>query len=192
VNNRAEAPRGIAVNALTRIARLIDNFNQALGMSVAWMAMLMVLVQFAVVVLRYIFGYGSIFMQESILYLHGFVFMLGASYALLHDGHVRVDIFYREASPQTKAKIDIFGVLFFLIPVCTALLIYTLPYVQNSWAQLEGSNETSGIPARFILKTTIPVFCVLMSLQGISIVIHSLNILAGRETAKTGEEHEGI
>lgn len=180
------------MNALTRIARLIDNFNQALGMSVAWMAMLMVLVQFAVVVLRYIFGYGSIFMQESILYLHGFVFMLGASYALLHDGHVRVDIFYREASPQTKAKIDIFGVLFFLIPVCTALFIYVLPYVQNSWAQLEGSNETSGIPARFILKTAIPVFCVLMSLQGVSIVIHSLNVLAGREVPNTGEEHEGI
>ncbi|RVU39807.1 TRAP transporter small permease subunit [Hwanghaeella grinnelliae] len=161
-------------------------------MSVAWMAMLMVLVQFAVVVLRYIFGYGSIFMQESILYLHGFVFMLGASYALLHDGHVRVDIFYREASPETKAKIDIFGVLFFLIPVCTALFIYVLPYVQNSWAQLEGSNETSGIPARFILKTAIPVFCVLMSLQGVSIIIHSLNVLAGRETPKSDEEHEGI
>lgn len=180
------------MNALTRLARLIDNINQALGMSVAWLAMMMVLVQFAVVVLRYTFGYGSIFMQETILYLHGFVFMLGASYALLHDGHVRVDIFYREASPKTKAKIDIFGVLFFLIPVCVTLLIYTMPYVQTSWANLEGSNETSGIPARFILKTTIPVFCVLMSLQGISILIHSLNVLLGRETPKAGEEHEGI
>lgn len=158
-------------------------------MSVAWMTMLMVLVQFSVVVLRYIFGYGSIFMQESILYLHGFVFMLGASYALLHDGHVRVDIFYREASPQTKAKVDIFGVFVFLIPVCTALFIYSMPYVITSWANLEGSNETSGIPARFILKSTIPIFCVLMSLQGISIVIHSLNVLAGRETPKVDEEH---
>lgn len=180
------------MNALTRVARLIDNFNQALGMSVAWLAMAMVVVQFAVVVLRYIFGYGSIFMQESILYLHGFVFMLGASYALLHNGHVRVDIFYREASPQTKAKVDIFGVLFFLLPVCISLLIYALPYVQASWANLEGSNETSGIPARFILKTTIPVFCVLMSLQGISMIIHSLNVLAGREVPATGEEREGV
>jgi len=187
-----ETPREITVNALTRVARVIDSFNQVLGMSVAWLAMMMVLVQFSVVVLRYIFGYGSIFMQESILYLHGFVFMLGASYALLHDGHVRVDIFYREASPKTKAKIDIFGVLFFLLPVCTALFIYVLPYVQASWANLEGSNETSGIPARFILKTTIPIFCVLMGLQGISMIIHSLNVLAGREAPKAGEEHEGI
>ena len=180
------------MNALTRFARLIDNFNQALGMSVAWLTMMMVLVQFTVVVLRYTFGYGSIFMQESILYLHGFVFMLGASYALLHDGHVRVDIFYREASPQTKAKIDIFGIFFFLLPVCTVLFFYAFPYVAASWANLEGSNETSGIPARFVLKTAILVFCVLMSLQGISIVIHSLNVLLGREAPKAGEEHEGI
>lgn len=161
-------------------------------MSVAWMAMMMVLVQFAVVVMRYIFGYGSIFMQESILYLHGFVFMLGASYALLHNGHVRVDIFYREASPETKAKVDIFGVVVFLIPVCMVLLYYSMPYVMQSWRDLEGSNETSGIPARFILKSTIPVFCVLMSLQGVSILIHSLNVLAGREAPMAGEEHEGI
>ncbi len=180
------------MGALTRMARMIDNFNQGLGMSVAWLAMMMVLVQFSVVVLRYIFGYGSIFMQESILYLHGFVFMLGASYTLLHNGHVRVDVFYREASPETKAKVDIFGVVVFLIPVCSALLYYVLPYVQQSWANLEGSNETSGIPARFVLKTTIPIFCILMMLQGISMIIHALNVIAGRETPPAAEEHEGV
>lgn len=166
--------------ALSRLARAIDGMNQALGMSVAWLAVSMVCVQFLVVVLRYVFGYGSIFMQESILYMHGLLFLLGAGYTLLNGGHVRVDVFYREAMAKTKAKVDIFGVLVFLLPVCATIFYYAFPYVMNSWASLEGSTETSGIPARFILKTGILAFCILLMLQGIAILIHGLNLLLGR------------
>ena len=78
----------------------------------------MVLLQFAVVVMRYVFGVGFIFMQEGVIYLHAALFMLGAGYTLLHGGHVRVDIFYRDAAPPRKALIDLLGVILFLVPVC--------------------------------------------------------------------------
>lgn len=177
---------------LASFAHLVDSFNQRIGVSIAWLALFMVLIQFSVVVLRYVFGYGSIFMQESIIYMHGFLFLLGAGYTLLHDGHVRVDIFYREASPRRKAITDIFGVFAFLIPVCVTFLIYTLPYVSNSWSILESSKETSGIPAVYVLKTAIVVFCVLIILQGLSMVIHSIRIITGDEEPAPEEEHEAL
>ena len=175
---------------LASVARWIDRLNQVIGASVAWIALFMVMVQFFVVILRYVFGYGSIFMQESIIYMHGFLFLLGAAYTLLHDGHVRVDVLYREASPQRKAAVNLFGVVTLLTPVCAAMIIYVWPYVGNSWQILEQSKETSGIPAIFVLKTAILVFLILMLLQGLSIAIHSFRVLTGQEEPPAEEEHE--
>ena len=177
---------------LISFANFIDKFNQRIGISVAWLALFMVLIQFSVVILRYAFGYSSIFMQESIIYMHGFLFLLGASYTLLHDGHVRVDIFYREASPKKKAITNIFGVFVFLIPVCISFLVFSLPYIANSWKIFESSKETSGIPAVYILKSAIIAFCLLIILQGISMAIHSLAIILGNEKPSAIKEHEGI
>jgi TRAP-type mannitol/chloroaromatic compound transport system permease small subunit len=180
------------VQALISVAKAIDSLNQRLGSWVAWLALIMVLVQFVVVLMRYVFGMGSIAMQESIIYMHGILFMVGAGYTLLHDGHVRVDIFYREATPKHKAKVDIFGVLAFLLPVCILIWIYSWPYVVSAWEVYEGSKETSGIQAVFLLKTIVLVFCVLVALQGISMLIHSLAVLLEKEPPKPSEEHEGI
>lgn len=180
------------MQALISVAKVIDSFNERLGSWIAWLALIMVLVQFVVVLMRYVFGMGSIAMQESIIYMHGLLFMLGAGYTLLHDGHVRVDIFYREASPKHKARVDIFGVVAFLIPVCVLIWIYSWPYVENAWRVFEGSKETSGIQAVFLLKTVVLVFCVLVALQGISLAIHSLGVLLDKEAPQPAEEHEGI
>ena len=180
------------MKGLAGLASIIDRINQSIGMSVAWLALFMVVVQFIVVVLRYVFGYGSIFMQESIIYMHGFLFMLGAGYTLLHGGHVRVDIFYRTASYRKKAMIDIFGFFTLLLPVCVGMLYYSLPYVGNSWAIFEASKETSGIPAVYILKTAMIMMLGLLLLQGISMTLHSFLILTGHEVPPSDEEHEGI
>ena len=177
---------------LVSVAQRIDALNENIGKAVAWLALLMVIVQFIVVIMRYVFGIGSIFMQESIIYLHATVFMLGAGYTLLHNGHVRVDIFYREASPRRKAVVDIVGVAIFLIPVCALIWWGSWPYVANSWRVFEGSRETSGIQAVFLLKTVILVFVVLVVLQGISLAIRSLLILAGVEQAKADEPHDPV
>jgi TRAP-type mannitol/chloroaromatic compound transport system permease small subunit len=177
---------------LSSVAQRIDALNENIGKAVAWLALLMVIVQFIVVIMRYVFGIGSIFMQESIIYLHAIVFMLGAGYTLLHNGHVRVDIFYREASPQRKAVVDLLGVAIFLIPVCALIWWGSWSYVANSWRVFEGSRETSGIQAVFLLKTVILVFVVLVVLQGISLAIRSLLILAGVEQAKVDEPHDPV
>jgi len=166
---------------VTRLTGFIDGLNERLGRVVSWLALLMVLIQFIVVIQRYVFGIGSIWMQESIVYMHGMLFMLAAGYTLLHNGHVRVDVFYREAPPRRKALTDLFGALFFLLPMCAAIIWLAWPYVSNSWAIFEGSKETSGIHGVFLLKSVIIAFAVLVALQGISLAIHSLRILAGEE-----------
>ncbi|RVU39726.1 TRAP transporter small permease subunit [Hwanghaeella grinnelliae] len=141
----------------------------------------MVLLQFLVVVMRYVFGTGEIWLQEAIIYQHALVFMLGASYTLLKDGHVRVDIFYSNRSPRTKATVNLLGALFLLFPVMSLIVWASFPYVARSWAVLEGSRETSGIPGVFLLKSVILVFAVMMLLQGLSTVIRSLAFLRGLE-----------
>ena len=167
---------------MTRLIGFIDGLNERLGRVVSWLALLMVVVQFIVVIQRYVFGIGSIWMQESIVYMHGMLFMLAAGYTLLHNGHVRVDVFYREATPRRKALTDLFGSLFFLLPMCAAIVWLAWPYVSSSWSILEGSKETSGIHGVYLLKSVIIAFAVLVALQGVSLALHSLQILSGQET----------
>lgn len=157
----------------------IDGLSRRIGFAAAWMAAAMVIVQFLVVMLRYIFGIGSLMMQESLTYMFSVLFMLGAAYTLLNEGHVRVDIFYRTAKKSTQAIVDILGNLFFLIPTCVLILYISQPYVAASWAVLEGSKETSGIPGVFLLKSLIPVFAVMLILQGIANAIRAYLILTG-------------
>ncbi len=169
------------MNALTRLAGWVDALNEHVGRVVSLLALLMVLVQFIVVLQRYVFGIGSIWMQESIVYMHGFLFVLVAGYTLLHNGHVRVDVFYRTMSPRAKAWVDLLGTIFLIWPLCYLIFKVSLPYVEASWAVREGSRETSGIQGVFILKSVILAFVVLLALQSLSLLIHALRILSGAE-----------
>ena len=175
---------------MKQVADAIDGLNERIGRVLSWLAVLMVLTQFVVVVMRYVFGIGSIRTQESIVYMHASMFMLLAGYTLLHNAHVRVDVIYREASPRFKASVDLAGVLLLLWPVCYLILTVAWPYVRSSWLVHEGSKETSGIQAVFLLKSVIPVFAVLLALQGLSTLIHSLRVLRGLELpAEEDEQH---
>lgn len=171
------------------IADIIDSFNEHTGRVLSWLALAMVLLQFAVVVGRYVFGVGSIFYQELIIYFHAFLFMLAASYTLKRDGHVRVDVLYREARPRRKAMVNLLGSLFLLLPVCILIIWISWPYVARSWSILEGSQETSGIQAVFLLKSAIIAFAVMVGLQGVSMVIRSLLAIGGDEEELRRLEH---
>ena len=162
---------------MSSIADTIDRLNSAIGRAAAWLCLAVVLIQFAVVVMRYAFGSGSIWLQESILYGHAALFLLAAAWTLRNEGHVRVDIFYGAASPRTKARVDLFGALLLLIPFAAAILYFSLPYVMRSWAITEGSRETSGLPFVYLLKTLIPVFAVMLILQGVSQAIRAARVL---------------
>ena len=132
------------------------------------------LVQFAIVVLRYVYGVSSIALNESVLYTHATFFMLGAGYTLLVDGHVRVDIFQARAGPRGKARIDLLGHALLLIPSMLALLYWSWPSVRNAWAIREGAISVGGIPAVFLLKTLIPVFCVLLLVQSLACLLRTV------------------
>jgi TRAP-type mannitol/chloroaromatic compound transport system permease small subunit len=161
------------------MADRIDRTNAAVGRAAAWAALLVVILQFTVVVLRYAFGQGSIWLTEGIVYSQGVLIMLAAAWTLREGGHVRVDVFYEKASERTRAWIDLAGALLLLLPFMLVLLWFALPYVSRSWAILERSRETSGIPAVFLLKTLIPLFSLLMLLQGISQAIRAAHVLRG-------------
>lgn len=146
----------------------LEAVNRAVGRAVAWTALLMVLVQFAVVVLRYVFGVSYVWAGESVMYLHATLFMLGAGYTALVDEHVRVDIFYARLGDRGKAAVDLFGALVFLLPAMAVLAWWSWPSVRNAWAVREGAISVGGIPASFLLKTLIPAFAALLTLQGVA------------------------
>jgi TRAP-type mannitol/chloroaromatic compound transport system permease small subunit len=163
---------------MTALANRIDRLNKAIGRGASWLALAVVLLQFALVVARYLFGLGSVWLGETVIYAHATLFMLAAAWTLGIGGHVRVDIFYSDASARTKAFVDFAGALLLLLPFMLVLLWLSVPYAARSWAILERSQETSGLPIVFVLKTLIPLFAVLMALQGIAQAIHAAATLS--------------
>jgi len=167
---------------LAATADRIDRLVAAIGRAAAWLALTIVLLQFAVVVLRYAFGIGSIWLSESVIYGHAALFMLAAAWTLQAGGHVRVDIFYAEAAPRRKALVDLIGALLLLLPFMAVIAWFALPYVARSWAILERSRETSGLPFVYLLKTLIPLFALLMALQGVSQAVRATFVLKRGQT----------
>jgi len=161
-------------NLLLRIAARLDRFSEATCRLTAWLALLLVVVTFSVVVLRYLFEFGSIGLQESTLYLHASLFMLGAAYTLKANAHVRVDIFYRKLSARSKALVNLFGTLLLLLPFCGFLVWVSWDYVAVAWTLREGSRETGGLPLVYLLKTLIPLGALLLAIQGVSLAFRSL------------------
>lgn len=161
------------------IARPLDFLVRRVGRLSLYLVMAMAVLQFTIVILRYVFGLNFIAMQESVTYIHGAVFLLAGGYALLTDDHVRVDIFYRGASPRRKAFVDLAGTYLFLFPFCLVALWAAGPYVANSWAVREGSMEQSGIKGVYLLKTLIPIYLTLLALAGFVVATRAVATLKG-------------
>ena len=172
------------MNALQQLSRWIDALNQWVGRGVAWVTLGLVLVVFVDVVMRYLFNTSFVFTQELEWHLFGFIFLIGAGYTLLHDGHVRVDIIYQRVGYKSRAWINLIGVLLFLIPGCIMVITTSWKFTMNAFAIMEGSPDPGGIPFRFVLKGCLPVGFSLLLLQGISLGIHSLLQILGIETVK--------
>lgn len=158
---------------MEKATRALDRLSLGVGSLVSWLTLFMVLVTFLIVILRYVFNLGWVWMQESVLYMHSFVFLLGVGYALFRDAHVRVDIFYRKFSERNRARVNLFGTLFLLFPTSVLIFYEAFPFVRDSWAVYEGSKDGGGIEAVYILKTAVLFFCLLLALQGLSLLIKS-------------------
>lgn len=175
------------MKVLKSLSYWIDEINERIGRMVAWVSLGLVLVIFADVVMRYLFNTSYVFTQELEWHLFAFIFLIGAGYTLLHDGHVRVDIIYQRLGLKGRAWINLFGVLLFLIPGCIMVMTTSWKFMLHSFEILEGSPDPGGIPLRFIVKGFIPAGFFLLLLQGVSLGIHSLLQILGIETEERKE-----
>ncbi|WP_290784319.1 TRAP transporter small permease subunit [Halomonas sp.] len=171
------------------LLRGLDAFTDHIGRAVAWLVIVMMAVQFAIVVMRYVFNIHSTVMQESVMYMHAAVFMLGAAWTLRRDGHVRVDIFYRRLSARGRAWIDLCGTLFLLIPVVLFIGIGSYGYVRSSWAILERSPD-GGIPGVYLLKSLILAMMALLLVQGVAQLIRQVLIIRHRLPGHSPDHEE--
>jgi TRAP-type mannitol/chloroaromatic compound transport system permease small subunit len=167
------------VGQLAWLADRIDSANEAIGRAVSWLSLGVVLVTFIVVVMRYVFGLGSLYLQHSIIFLNAIVFLVAAGWTLKDNEHVRVDVFYAKASPRQQAMIDLAGVLIFLLPFCVLIWVTAWPYVLASWRIHEGSLEVAGLPGIFLLKTFMLIYVALLAVQGVSMAARAMLAIAG-------------
>lgn len=169
------------MKTLAWLIRLISFINTLLGRIFSWLSLAMVLACFAVVVMRYVFASGFVWMQDLYVWMNGMMFMGVAGYTLLKNGHVRVDIFYRPAGLRFKAWVDILGSLLFVGPFIWVLVQYGLPYVQRSWRFYEGSANYGGMPGLFVLKSFILLFALVVGLQALAMLLRGVLVLTDRE-----------
>lgn len=168
---------------MIKLISLLENFIENLGKGIAWLTLIMVLLSFTIVVLRYGFNIGSIAMQESVLYLHALVFMLGAAYTFKNDGHVRVDIFYQKMSAKHKAIVNLFGVFFLLLPVVIFIFYISFDYVALSWRIKEQSPEAGGLTILYINKTLLLLLPFTLFIQAIAEILKSVLIIKNNNVA---------
>lgn len=161
----------------------VEKFTEVTGRFISWATVTMVILVVLVVITRYFLGLGSIALQESVTYLHCLVFMMGFAFTLKHDGHVRVDIFYRRFSPRFKAIVNLVGGLLFLIPFCLLIFFTSWDYVLASWVTRETSAENNGLPFIYLLKTLMLLMPATLVLQGIAEIIRSGLVLSGADVS---------
>ena len=169
------------MTVLRSIVQYIDAFTDHSGRVLAWLALAMAILTTAIVILRYGFNTGSIFAQELVTYMHATLFMLGAAYALKHGAHVRVDIFYRNFSPRSKAWVNALGGVIFLMPLCVFIVGVSWNFVSESLAMRETSSELGGIAAVYLLKALIPAMGINLLLQGLAETLRNALALVERD-----------
>ena len=168
----------------------IEMWISLLAKGLAWLTFLLVIIEFSVVALRYLFDFPSISLQESALWVFSFIFMLGTACTLGFDEHVRVDIFYRKCSIQFQTWVNLFGIIFLLFPVCFYLIYFSWHTVQTSWVLNEASSEAGGLPALYLLKSLMIVMPILLSIQGLAWMLRCIDTLLQKSIVKI--EHQGM
>ena len=152
------------MDGIAKLACGINAINEVIGKITSWATLTLVLTQFAIVMINYLYNEGVIAVQESLMYMHSLVFLGAAGYTLLHNGHVRVDIFYSKMGEKKKAYVNLLGSILILFPVLLCIGIFAWPFAAQSWMILEGSIETSGLHIVYILKSMILLFVCIYTL----------------------------
>ncbi|MEQ9403300.1 MAG: TRAP transporter small permease subunit [Cyclobacteriaceae bacterium] len=153
---------------------IIDKIVKGIGTLVSWLTLLLVIVIVIDVLMRYLFNTTSAASFELEWHLFAAVFLLGAAYTLQHDKHVRVDVFYTRFSDTQKAWVNTIGTLFLLLPFCAVACLESVSFVESSFAVQETSPDPGGLPARYLIKSAIPIGFFLLGLQGINLLLKSV------------------
>jgi TRAP-type mannitol/chloroaromatic compound transport system permease small subunit len=162
------------MKGIKKFITVIESINEFVGRGVSWVTFGLVILVFTDVVMRYAFKTSFVFVQELEWHMFSVIFLVGAGYTLLHDEHVRVDIFYQRMSQKSKAWINLIGTGLFLFPGCYMIIATAIPFVMDSFSVMEGSPDPGGVPFRFLLKSMIPIGFVFVFLQGVSLFLKSL------------------
>lgn len=160
---------------MRKLLSAVDASSRVLAAIAGSCALLMMFCQVFSVVARYVFSYGIISVQEAVIYGHSTLFLFGSAYLLQINAHVRVDIFYGMMSPALRKRVNMSAMLLFVLPVCSVIAWTSWTYVSRAWGTLEGSPQSGGIPAIFLLKTGILVFSISIILQALAISIRLFN-----------------
>jgi TRAP-type mannitol/chloroaromatic compound transport system permease small subunit len=168
------------VRLLDLVIAMLETVTRLFGRAVAWLVLYMVVVTFTNVVLRYMYGFSSVALTESVLYAFAIVMACTAGWTLERNEHVRIDIFYGRWPPRRKAMIDLGGTIALLAPVLYVIWTSSFPYVQRSWRLKETSAEVAGLPYLYMLKSVLLVFVVVLGVQAVAFGLRALRvILAG-------------
>jgi len=170
---------------------LIDTVTESISGAARWFALGLVLATATIVIQRYVFGYASTKLAESVIYMHALLFLLSSGSALLHGGHVRVDVFLAKMTERGKAWVDLLGTYLALIPMSALILWSSTGYLSSTWRILESSRESDGLAFVFLLKTAIPLFAILMILQGVSMAARAAMTVAGQSSPALPTVREG-
>ena len=158
---------------LNKYVTFVQALNKKVGESCSFLLLAMALLTFIIVVFRYVFHMGWVWLQELVVYFHAILFLMTSAYALKEGGHVRVDIFYEKLNAKNQALVNLLGGVFLLLPTCIVILCLSFPYVLDSWSVLEASQDGAGLPGVFLLKTFIVLAVVLLALQGTALLVES-------------------
>ena len=167
------------MNALLALSRQIDALTERIGRSAIWIVLIVVLISAGNAIMRYAFNYSSNALLEIQWYLFGLLFLSCSGYTLLRNEHVRIDLLSSKLSKRGQAWIDVFGIIFFLMPMAIAILMLSWPVFMHAFESGEMSNSAGGLivwPARLM----IPVGFALLIMQGVSELIKRIGFLQGR------------
>ncbi|AOB38010.1 TRAP transporter small permease subunit [Bordetella parapertussis] len=164
---------------MERLIQVLDLFSDRMGRLASMVMLPVLLVTFAVVVLRYVFGIGLIWLQDSYVWLTSVFFICMAGNTFLHDRHVRVELFYSRMTARKRALVNALGVLLLLWPTLFVTVQQSWRPIARSWRFLEALPNAGGLSFAYVHKSLVYVFCLVLFLQGLSLLLKSARTLAG-------------
>lgn len=176
------------MTVLLRLSGQIDRLNERVGHTIYWLILVAVIVSAGNATVRYVLDTSSNAWLELQWYLFSAVFLLGAGYTLLHNEHVRIDLIFGRLPARKRAWIDLFGGVFFLLPMAIVIMVLSWPLFVESYFRHEMSADAGGL-LRWPAKLLIPIGFLLLILQGVSEIIKRVGFLRGR-IADPHERHD--